>query len=108
MKQTVNFSQFCDAFHRMGRGKQFSRQGLEVLFDYLEEIDPDYELDVIALCCEYTEGDYEQIISEHCIDISDLEDFPEDEDYAEVCRAYLEDNTTIIGEVAGGFIYANF
>lgn len=59
MKTTVNFSEFCDAFSRMGREKQFSYNGKKALFEYLEEIEEstgeEIELDVIALCCEYTE-----------------------------------------------------
>ncbi|CAB4241293.1 hypothetical protein UFOVP67_38 [uncultured Caudovirales phage] len=104
MKQTVKFSDFCDAFKNMGRGDQFTYEGKRALFDYLEEVDEDYELDVIALCCDYTEADYEQIISEHDIDIGDAEE----NDVEQLCREFLEENTVIIGEVTGGFIYANF
>ena len=59
MKQSINNYQFHRAFERMGRGKQFSYEGLNALFDYLEEYEDDtgetIELDVIALCCEYAE-----------------------------------------------------
>tara|TARA_R100000234_G_C4856630_1_gene117425 strand:- start:7 stop:309 length:303 start_codon:yes stop_codon:yes gene_type:complete len=59
MKQSINEYQFRDAFHKMGRGKQFSYNGLKALYDYLEqledEIGEEIELDVIALCCEYAE-----------------------------------------------------
>jgi hypothetical protein len=37
MKQTVNIYTFREAFNRMGRGSQFSYEGLSLLFDYLEE-----------------------------------------------------------------------
>ena len=36
MKQTVNFSQFCDAFKLMDRNGQFTYEGKRALFDYLE------------------------------------------------------------------------
>jgi len=74
MIQTINEYQFADAFHKMGRGEQFSYEGLKALYDYLEDYEDStgeqIELDVIALCCDYTE--YE-----------DLEAFQEDygEDY---------------------------
>ena len=59
MKQSINNYQFHRAFERMGRGKQFTYEGLNALFDYLEEYEDGtgetIELDVIALCCEYTE-----------------------------------------------------
>ena len=61
MKQTINESEFRDAFHKMGRGEQFSYAGLTVLYDYLEQYehdtDTEIELDVIALCWEYAEYD---------------------------------------------------
>ena len=82
MKQTINFSQFVDAFNGMGRGKQFSYDGLKALFDYLEQYGEDtgeeVELDVIALCCEYSEldslGDYNSQYdpAESIEDIGDL------------------------------------
>jgi hypothetical protein len=59
MINTINKYEFSDAFQKMGRGDQFSYEGLIALFDYLEMFEDDIgepiELDVIAICCEYTE-----------------------------------------------------
>ena len=55
MKQTVNVYSFRDAFHRMDRGNQFSYEALGEIFEYLEEANPDMELDVIAICCDFTQ-----------------------------------------------------
>ena len=59
MKQTIGFSQFRDAFINMDRKETFSYEGQKALFEYLEQYEEDcdeeIELDVIALCCEYTE-----------------------------------------------------
>ncbi len=61
MKQTINFYSFRDAFEKLGRGNNFTYDGLRALFDYLEEYEEctgeEIELDVIALCCEYVEYD---------------------------------------------------
>ena len=61
MKQSINDWEFTDAFHKAGRGEQFSYDGLKALFEYLEEYEEDtgeeIELDVIALCCDYMEYD---------------------------------------------------
>ena len=63
MKEQVGFCQFCDRFRNMGRNEQFSYNGKKALFEYLEaleeDLDEEIDLDVIALCCEYTE--YESI-----------------------------------------------
>lgn len=55
MKQTINQSQFVQAFTDCGRGEQFSRAALEAIFEYIEIGDPNAELDPIAVCCEWTE-----------------------------------------------------
>ena len=59
MKQSIGFCQFCDAFRNMNRNEQFSYDGKSALFDYLEEYEQstmeEIELDVIAICCEFTE-----------------------------------------------------
>lgn len=63
MKKTINEYQFSDAFVEMGRENNFSYEGRKALFDYLEQYEEEtgleMELDVIALCCEFTE--YENI-----------------------------------------------
>jgi hypothetical protein len=59
--QTVNRSQFVDAFHRCGRGQQFSVAALFELFEYLDQMSDDcgkpIELDPIAICCDWCEYD---------------------------------------------------
>ena len=39
MKQTINFSQFHDAFRNMDRLDNFSYQGLRVLYDWFDDYD---------------------------------------------------------------------
>ena len=55
-----NVHQFREAFRLAGRMDQFSYEGLEVLFDYLDNLSDDIgepiELDVIAFCCDYDEN----------------------------------------------------
>ena len=70
MKTTVTRHDFHDAFRRMGREDQFSYEGLNALFEYLEEYEEstgeELELDVIALCCDYAEySSLDEIIEEY-------------------------------------------
>lgn len=107
--QSINSAhQFREAFRLAGRNNQFSYEGLEALFDYLEEVseEDDIELDVVALCCEYSEDSIEDLIESYSIDVSDAEG-DEDEIQA-IVREYLHDNTSVCGEVSGGFVYAAF
>ena len=54
---TINSaSQFSDMFYNAGRGEQFSYEALEALYEYYNEFG-DYELDVVAVCCEWCEYD---------------------------------------------------
>lgn len=59
MKQTVNFSQFCDAFLDYYRENKFSYTGKRAIFEYLEEQEADlgeeYDLDIIEICGQFTE-----------------------------------------------------
>ena len=67
MKETINFSRFCNAFRDMNR-----------LFDYLESIEDDtdteIELDVIALCCDYSEYANLKELQENYTDIESMDD----------------------------------
>ena len=75
MKTTVYFSEFCDYFRDI-RPDNFSYQGLRILFDYFEDFE-DFELDVIAICCDFAESDYQSIAEDYSIELD-----PEmDEDY---------------------------
>jgi hypothetical protein len=63
-------------FKMMGRGDNFSYEGLGELYDYLESLhDGGYELDVIELCCEFAEGCvYEVLESYNLESIDELEE----------------------------------
>ncbi len=104
MKTTLDFNDFRDAFRTYNRLDNFSREGLELLFDFCEECDPDMEMDVIALCCEYSEDTPEDIAQNYSIDIEDMDE----DEILEAVRDYLNDNTTLVGETSTGFVYAIF
>jgi hypothetical protein len=105
MKQTIQLHDFREAFRLFGRLDNFSREGLKLLFEYCEEIDPDMELDVIAICCDYSEDTVEGIAKNYIIDLEGCES---EQDVIEAVRDYLNHHTTIVGETANGFVYANF
>ena len=58
MKQTVNEYQFRKAFKEC-RPNQFSWEGLHALFNWFEEYETEteteIELDIIGICCEWSE-----------------------------------------------------
>ena len=86
MKTTISHaSEFRDAFRRYGRDDQFSYEALNMLYEYFEDVDPDMELDVIAICCEYSEDTLEDIANNYGIDLVDVDE----EDQADFVRNYL-------------------
>lgn len=77
----LNKETFRKAFHDMGRGNQFSPEALDALFEYYEHAPSAweyYELDVIEICCEWTEyhnpeeaeRDYGDLDNQHTIEIA--------------------------------------
>tara|TARA_R100000773_G_scaffold39088_1_gene34436 strand:- start:282 stop:581 length:300 start_codon:yes stop_codon:yes gene_type:complete len=99
MIRTINEYDFIDAFRKMGREENFSRNGLIALYEELEMVENDIgqpiELDVIALCCEYAEYD-------------NLEEFQADysEDYETI--EDIQNETTVIMIDADSFIIQQF
>jgi hypothetical protein len=123
MKQSINLSQFQDAFKSI-RPDNFSYDGLEALYDYLEDYEDgtgeEVELDVIAICCEFSEYTSAQEAAEdhgftaepfecpecyeetslflkhceHCEEEIDASAY--DEETQEATLEYLQDRTTVI------------
>ncbi len=89
MYQSINEYSFRDAFHNMGRENQFSYEGLGILFEGLEQYESDadqkMELDVIALCCDFSEYSEKEVKEYY-----DIEEDQEVEDF-------LCDNTWVLG-----------
>lgn len=105
MIQTINSSQFHDAFYRMDRGNQFSYEALELIYQFFEDVDPNTKLDVIAICCEYTESSIEQIVRDYSIDC----DFIEDDEIESHVLEYLNEHTIVIGVTDNGdVVYQQF
>lgn len=110
MYQSVGFGDFCDAFRAYDRKENFSYEGKRVLFDYLEEYEnstgESIELDIIALCCEFSEDSVEDIVQNYVIDI---EEDMTDEEKADIVEEYLEENTILLGKTdMGTFVYMAF
>ena len=105
MKQTVNFCDFTDAFHRCNRYDQFGYAALQILFDYLEQYEQDtgeeLELDVIALCCDYSVDTVTNVAAQYDIDLSDCET---DDERLEAVTDYLTNNTSVCGVTDNGTI----
>ena len=108
MIQTINLYDFRDAFKRYGRGEQFSYEGLELIFDYIEEYEgstgEQVELDVVALCCEWCEQSPEDIAVAYNIEFC-----VSPENTLQNVLEYLNDETQVAGVTdAGTVVYVQF
>lgn len=99
--QQVNFSQFKDAFIKAGRGDQFSDWGLKVIYSYLDNLETDYELDVIAICCDYVECEAEDVFSDYYHLLGDVEGIEE-------LVEELETQTLVVGYENNRIVFVDF
>jgi len=111
MIQTIDSHDFREAFKRMGRADNFSHEGLRLIFDYIEEYESStgeqQELDVIAICCEWSESTPAEVIDSYDTDIN-TEGMDEDEIAAAV-YGWLNDETIVAGTTsAGDLVYVQF
>tara|TARA_R110000868_G_scaffold113261_1_gene304143 strand:- start:245 stop:571 length:327 start_codon:yes stop_codon:yes gene_type:complete len=103
MKKTINRHEFRNAFNAI-RPENFSYEGLELLFDYFEQLEDDLgeeiEMDVIAICCDYSEDDFQVVADEYEIEVTIYDEDP----IEAVCQAlrdkmgfaeYTSDNTIV-------------
>lgn len=98
MKQTVYLEDFRRAFQST-RPNNFSYEGLIALYNYFQNLEDDIgeelDLDVIAVCCDYSEYKNFQELKSNYLNIKTLED--------------LRERTEIIPiEDTEGFIVRNF
>lgn len=95
MKQTINRYQFHDAFKNMNRSDNFSYNGLDKLFEYFGEYEDstgeEIELDVIAICCEWSEAPLVDVLKDY-----NLESLEELQDRTQVIEV---DDETVIYQV---------
>jgi len=99
MKQTVYFNDFQRAFETL-RPDNFTYEGLTALYDFIIQEEDDtgieQELDVIALCCDFSEMTELEVRSAYGLD-----------DY-ESSTKYLQDNTLVAGFTDKTIVFQNF
>ena len=111
--QSINTaSTFADMFNQYGRGDQFSYDGLIALFDYLDELSEslgqDMKIDVIGLCCEYSEyDDLEDLADAYNQEFTEEQLQDVEQHKAEILE-YFTDNTQVIEVKGGSYIIAEF
>ena len=94
-----NAYQLEQLFKECGRENQFSYEGFNALYDYLDDYS-DFKVDVIALCCDFTEysgweelyNNYSYSYNNESKTFEELEEDGELDDFKE----WVQDRTTVI------------
>jgi len=101
MYQTITITDFINAFDRADRSANFSTAGLVAIFDFLEDVNPDMELDVIGICCDFSEyKDLEELKQDYGYD----EDLEEDDEILD----YFRDQTIVLELANGGLVIQSY
>lgn len=91
-------------FREHGRENHFSYEGFNALYDYLydcsEELGKDFKVDVIAICCDFTEySGWEELYNNYSYSYNnESEPFEEleENDGLDDFKEWVQDRTTVI------------
>lgn len=117
--QTIDESQFVDAFRDYNREENFSVQARRALFDFYDDLSDDirepFELDVIAICCDWAQYTFAELLqnySGHVIDwpriaryVVDLDERGEYK--ATIYQVEPDESETVLASVDGSMFEEN-
>lgn len=110
MKQIITSSIFIETIERI-RPNNFSREALQMMFDYFEQYEDDIgteiDFDPIGICCEYVEKYPADLVYEYKLleNISGLDQ----EEFIKFLKEFLMENCIFIGMTPrGSFVYQQF
>ena len=102
MYEAVTIHNFRNAFRAYNRTDSFSYEGLEVLFNHIEEMEDatgeHIELDVISFCVDFNELDLEEINQDYQQSFETLEEAEE----------WLNDQTMVAGTTDNSIVFQAF
>lgn len=99
-----NGYQLEQLFRECGREDHFSYEGYNALYDYLydysEDVGEDFKVDVIAICCDFTEySDWKELYNEYSYSYNnESETFEEleENDGLDDFKEWVQNRTTVI------------
>ena len=101
----VDESRFVESFDKMGRAENFSIAARRTLFDWFEQMEEgmgeSIQLDPIAICCDWSELDADELVKEygHLVDSDEYED--DDEQYDLILERVQDETATLVVEHIG-------
>ena len=101
MKMTINAAMMKELFENWNRD-YYSFEACEALEEWYDEVDPDFDFDVIAICCDWNEyGNtpcltWQDFISDYEYLLEDIEKQLTDDEKIDLIIEMLEDRTSVI------------
>jgi hypothetical protein len=107
----ITKSSFIDAFKRSSRKDQFSYDALGAIYEYLEDYSQDsgenVELDIVAICCDWIEMSWQDVVQSYDLDLS-LSHCDTDEERIDAVEEYLQDQTQSVRLSDDSFVFVSF
>lgn len=98
--EEISFCQFCDRFSSIGRETAFSYEAKEALYEYLTEEDEcnwSYINDPIAICCDWSEHNYESTANDYYSTLNlDIDNYENEEERNQAILEGLQEYTMVI------------
>lgn len=102
----INSNEFCDQFEDPDH-KDFSYAAKMLMYRYFCDNNLDLEVDAISLSTDYNENTWEQCLKEFDLFLGDI-DNDDDDAIQQMIKAYLDEETIVIGTTADSIVYASF
>lgn len=99
---TLNKQEFVNMFADYNRADNFSIAAREMLFDYYDDLSDDigqpFEMDVIAICCGWSEHDTNDLLREYgyLLDKGELAECEDDSEKLEYIESVLQDHSSVL------------
>lgn len=110
MKYELDRSEFTNLFAQYNRADNFSFTALDALYDHYEEMDENMVVDIIAICCEWSEYTAEEAIGQysHILDEDDIKEAREADNLDEYVQEELSEHTTVLPASNGNIVVQEF
>ncbi len=101
MLARINFHEFQKIMNRTYSGTSFDYDGLQILYDYFEEMNEDHIIDPVGICCNYSQMSFDEFCNYYPVDILD-------DDKKQSALDYIEYHSILVGHTDNSVVFHSF
>ncbi len=101
MLTRITFHEFQKIMNDTYDGSSFDYDGLQILFDYFEELNEDHIIDPVGICCNYSQMTFDEFCEYCSLDIIGG-------DKKQSVIDYIERKSHLIGYNADSLVFVSF